>query len=128
MDCTEITADGFKRHMSQFIHSMRENGFFRNSFKEGDKNTPAFTVAKIAEEFNDDAKNMIATIEDNIELKYNMKQFFNVDRRIDFSDILEDWKIFFGLLGIRFLGCKCNYANSEIKKIVSKFYNDVKDL
>lgn len=131
MNCKDLNEQDFKKHTFQFLHFCRSEFYFRKYSKY-----ETIAIVKpllggpsaILKTFSSDAKVLAEVLEKHKDLKYNMKPYFAINEYVTFEEILNNWKLFFPILGLRFLGRISIIQNSKIKKIISGFYQIIKDL
>lgn len=58
-------------------------------------------------------------------MKYDMRSYFGVDKVVTFADIIDDWRLFFGILGIRFLVGRVRMDEPNIGKVIREYLNVV---
>ena len=80
---------------------------------------------KILKDFQDDARELIGILNDNKSLHYDMKPYFGVDKVVTFADIIDDWRLLFGILGIRFLRCRALMNECESAKVITEYLKTV---
>ena len=54
-----------------------------------------------------------------------MRAYFGVDKVVTFADIIDDWKLFFGILGIRFLITQARISEQDTAKVIADYLNKV---
>lgn len=136
MNCNNLTQDEFKKHTFQFIHVLRQNGAYikkyvvsnetelRSLDGEGIK-CDIGSPDNILKDFQDDARELIGILNDNKTLHYDMHPYFGIDKVVTFADIIDDWKLLFGILGIRFLRCRALMSEHESAKIMTEYLKTV---
>ena len=56
-----------------------------------------------------------------------MRSYFGVDKSVTYADIIDDWKLFFGILGIRFLTGQARISVQDTAKVVKDYLNKVNE-
>lgn len=131
MNCNNLTQDEFKKHTFQFIHVLRQNGIYTKKYMTNEENEPRPSIDDIGspddilKAFQEDARELLDLLNNNRTSKYDMRFYFGVDKSVTFADIIDDWKLFFGILGIRFLNGRARISEPNIGKIIADYLNKV---
>ena len=139
MDCNNLTQDEFKKHTFQFIHVLRQNGAYVNKYDVSDETELRRLASEgikcdvgspdnILKDFQDDARELIGILNDNKSLRYDMHPYFGVDKVVTFADIIDDWRLLFGILGIRFLHRQALMNERESAKVMTEYLKTVNTL
>lgn len=139
MNCNDLTQEEFKKHTFQFIHVLRQNGAYVKKYDINNETEPRNLDGEgikcdigspdnILKDFQDDARELIGILNDNKSLRYDMHPYFDVNKVVTFADILDDWKLLFGILGIRFLRCRALMNKRESAKIMTEYLKTVNAL
>lgn len=131
MDCNNLTQDEFKKHTFQFIHVLRQNGIYTKKYMTNEKTKPrpepsiddVGSPDNILRAFQEDARDLLEILNNYRLMKYDMRTYFGVDKVVTFADIIDDWRLFFGLLGIRFLLGRIRMNVPNIAKIIREYLN-----
>lgn len=142
MDCRDIDSKTFKYHTFQFLHILKKNGIYCRKYcptlkyalkpytvldDYSGKITPK-RVGKpetILNYFSEDAKELSRILVMNPKMKYDMNLYFNINSKKTFKEILNDWKLFFSILGIRFIGGNFNISIKDASKVIGNYYNKI---
>ena len=135
MDCNNLTEDEFKKHTFQFIHVLRQNGIYTKKYmaNEETKSRPGPSIDDIGspddilKAFQEDARELLEILNNYRAYKCDMWPYFGVDKVVTFADVIDDWKLFFGLLGIRFLVGRVLMNEPNIAKIIRDYFNIIKE-
>lgn len=131
MDCNNLTQDEFKKHTFQFIHVLRQNGIYTKKYLTNDENEPRPFIDDIdspddiLKAFQEDARELLGILNNYRIMKYDMRFYFGVDKSVTFADIIDDWKLFFGILGIRFLNGRARISEQATAKVIADYLNKV---
>lgn len=139
MNCNDLTQEEFKKHTFQFIHVLRQNGAYVKKYGVSNKTElrsldgegikcDIGSPDNILKDFQDDAHELIGILNNHRTMKYDMRFYFGVDKVVTFADIVDDWRLFFGILGIRFLRCRALMNERESAKIMTEYLKTVNAL
>lgn len=131
MDCNNLTQDEFKKHTFQFIHVLRQNGIYTKKYMTNEKTKPrplpsiddVGSPDDILKVFQEDARNLLDILNNYRTCKYDMRSYFGVDKSVTYADIIDDWKLFFGILGIRFLTGQARISKQDTAKVIKDYLN-----
>ena len=132
MDCNNLTQDEFKKHTFQFIHVLRQYGIYTKKYMTNEETKPrpepsiddVGSPDNILRAFHEDARNLLDILNNYRTYKYDMRPYFGVDKSVTFADIIDDWKLFFGILGIRFLTDQARISEQDTAKVIKNYLND----
>lgn len=130
MDCNNLTQDEFKKHTFQFIHVLRQNGTYSKKYM-ANKETGLSICSDIGspddilKAFQEDARELLDILNNNRTMKYDMRFYFGVDKVVTFADIIDDWRLFFGILGIRFLNGRVLMSERESAKVMTEYLKTI---
>lgn len=135
MDCTKISNDEFNRHTRQFIHIMRQEGVYNRQYRSqkddgSGKEDHVDTPDEIIKSFHEDAPELIKLLAnpENAHLHYSLNPFFTeTSEKVKVPEMLQDWRLFFGTLGLRYL-CFLRVSDNQIQKVLRAFYKESTDL
>lgn len=131
MDCNNLTQDEFKKHTFQFIHVLRQDGIYTKKYMTNEENEPRPSIDDIGspddilKAFQEDARELLGILNNYRFMKYDMRYYFGVDKVVTFADIIDDWRLFFGILGIRFLVGQVRMDEPNIGKVIREYLNVV---
>lgn len=131
MDCNNLTQDEFKKHTFQFIHVLRQDGIYTKKYMTNEENEPRPSIDDIGspddilKAFQEDARELLGILNNYRIMKYDMRYYFGVDKVVTFADIIDDWRLFFGILGIRFLVGQVRMDEPNIGKVIREYLNVV---
>lgn len=133
MDCNNLTQDEFKKHTFQFIHVLRQNGIYTKKYMTNEETKPrpgsciddVGSPDNILKAFHYDARDLLDLLNNYRTMKYDMRSYFGVDKSVTFADIIDDWKLFFGILGIRFLTGQARISEQATAKVIADYLNKV---
>ena len=131
MDCNNLTQDEFKKHTFQFIHVLRQDGIYTKKYMTNEENEPRPSIDDIGspddilKAFQEDARELLGILNNYRITKYDMRSYFGVDKVVTFADIIDDWKLFFGILGIRFLTDQARISEQDTAKVIKDYLNVV---
>ena len=131
MDCNNLTQDEFKKHTFQFIHVLRQNGIYTKKYMTNEKTKPrplpsiddVGSPDDILKVFQEDARNLLDILNNYRTYKYDMRSYFGVDKSVTYADIIDDWKLFFGIVGIRFLTGQARISEQDTAKVIKDYLN-----
>ena len=131
MDCNNLTQDEFKKHTFQFIHVLRQNGIYTKKYMTNEKTKPrplpsiddVGSPDNILRAFHEDARELLDILNNYRTYKYDMSSYFGVDKIVTFADVIDDWKLFFGILGIRFLTGQARISVQDTAKVIREYLN-----
>lgn len=131
MDCNNLTQDEFKKHTFQFIHVLRQNGIYTKKYMTNEENEPRPFIDDIdspddiLKAFQEDARELLGILNNYRIIKYDMRSYFGVDKVVTFADIIDDWRLFFGILGIRFLTGQVLMSERESAKVMTEYLKTI---
>ena len=142
MDCRDIDSKTFKYYTFQFLHILKKNGIYCRKYCPTVKSTlktcnilddytGKITPRRVGKPetilglFSEDAKELSRLLAAHPKMEYDMKLYFNIDNKKTFKEILNDWKLFFSILGIRFIGGNFNLPTKDASKVIESYYNKI---
>lgn len=133
MNCNDLTQEEFKKHTFQFIHVLRQNGIYTKKYMTNEETKPRPETCiddvgspdDILKAFQEDAHELLGILNNYRIMKYDMRSYFGVDKVVTFADIIDDWRLFFGILGIRFLVGRVRMDEPNIGKVIREYLNVV---
>ena len=129
MNCNDLTQEEFKKHTFQFIHVLRQDGIYTKKYMTNEENEPRPSIDDIGspddilKAFQEDARELLGILNNHRIMKYDMRSYFGVDKVVTFADIIDDWRLFFGILGIRFLVGRVRMDEPNIGKVIREYLN-----
>lgn len=146
MDCRDIDSKTFRYHTFQFLHILKKNGIYCRKYCTTDSNqfkntlnpygflddyTGKITPRRVGKPetilnyFSEDAKELSRILAMNPKMKYDMNPYFNINGKKTFKEILNDWKLFFSILGIRFIGGNFSVPTKDTSKVIGDYYSKI---
>ena len=73
--------------------------------------------------FKKDSKELIEILNRCKSATYKLRTYFSIDKIVTYEDILNDWRLFFGLLSVHYLTSIRNIKISLIRDIMTDYLN-----
>lgn len=124
----DLTDEEFDRHIFQLIHLLRYYGLYNKKYKKQNrKRWDDYVITDspyvMLDSFKKDSKELIEILNRCKSATYKLRTYFSIDKIVTYEDILNDWRLFFGLLSVHYLTSIRNIKISLIRDIMTDYLN-----